>query len=416
MNKIKTTFRALSNPNFRLFAAGQVLSLTGTWMQQLAMGWLVYRLTHSSVALGLYGFVSYLPTFVFTPFGGAIADRWNRHRVLIITQILAMAEALLMAYLTLSGQIQMWQILLLGFFLGVLNAGAMPVQQAFIVDMLDKKEDTANAIALNASMVNMARLVGPAIAGLVVAWHGEGLCFLLNGLSYIAVILSLALMKVTCRPPSVDPGRVWDSVKEGFHYSFSFLPIRVVLILMATLSLAVAPTVTMMPVLTREMLHRGADIMGMLMASSGIGAMTGAIYLASRRTVDGLSQRLAMAMGISGLGLMAFSLSHTVWLSALLMVIMGFGMMVQMAASNIFLQTVVDEAKRGRVMSIYIMSFMGLMPFGSLLAGYLINHIGLQETLILNGLACLTGSGILITMMPRFQAQIRPLCPKADPV
>ncbi len=404
---LKLTFRALHHRNYRLFFGGQSISLIGTWMQQIAVNWLVYRLTQSAFLLGTVGFASRIPTFLFASFAGVLVDRWNRHRLLVATQILAMIQAFLLAALVLTGTIAVWHIILLSVFLGFVNAFDVPVRQAFVVDMIDKKEDLGNAIALNSSMVNGARLVGPSIAGMLIATVGEGICFLLNGLSFVAVIISLLAMKITSEKRGVKDIPVWEGLKEGFTYSFSFSPIRSVLLLLALVSLMGMPYMVLMPVFARDIFHGGAHTLGFLMAGSGCGALAGAIYLASRKSVLGLGRIIVIASSFFGIGLIAFSLSRLFWLSLLLMMLIGSGMMVQMASSNTVLQTIVEEDKRGRVMSFYTMAFMGMVPFGSLLAGSLASTIGAPETIMIGGISCILGSIIFAIKLPSLRRMTR---------
>lgn len=390
--------RALRHRNYRLFFGGQSISLIGTWMQRLALSWLVYRLTGSALLLGLVSFVSQLPTFVLAPFAGVWSDWGNRQRILIFTQALAMLQAGVLAALVLTSAIAVWQVVLLGIFLGLVNAVDMPVRQAFVVEMIEDREDLGNAIALNSSMVNGARLIGPSIAGVLVGALGEGVCFLLNSLSYLPVIAALAAMRVKPRGPRAGAVRlrVWAELREGFDYAFRSPPIRAILLLLAVVSLLGMPYTVLMPVFAREVLHGGPSTLGFLMGAVGFGALLGAIYLASRRGVLGLGRFIALASTIFGLGLIAFSLSRRLWLSLALLLIAGFGMTAQAAASNTVLQTIVAEDKRGRVMSLYTMAFMGMFPFGGLLAGGLAGLIGPTETVLLGGASSIL-SALLFT-------------------
>jgi MFS family permease len=406
---LKIMFRSLHYRNYRLFFGGQSLSLIGTWIQRIALPWLVYRLSGSPFLLGLVAFTSQIPTFLLSPFAGVATDRWNRHRILILTQILAMIQALALAVLFFSGSIKVWHIILLGTFLGCVNALDMPARQAFVVEMVDKKEDLGNAIALNSSMVNSARLLGPSIAGVLIAAVGEGMCFLLNGLSYLFVIASLLLMHVAPPQNKLQDTRVWQGFKEGFSYVFGFPPIKFSILLLGLVSLMGMPYVVLMPVFVKEILHGGPHTFGFLMGASGIGALAGAFYLASRKSVLGLEKIIPLSAAIFGCGLMAFAFSRVFWLSLPLMFASGLGLIMQMASSNTILQTVVDDDKRGRVMSFYAMAFFGTLPVGSLLAGSLASRLGAPNTLIIGSASCVLGAFIFATKLPQLKKMIHPI-------
>jgi MFS family permease len=403
------TFRALRSRNYRLFFAGQGISLVGTWMQRIAMSWLVYRLTHSALLLGIAGFAGQIPTFLLAPLAGALADRWNRRRTLIVTQTLAMIQAAILAVLVMTRTIEVWHVIALAIVLGAVNAFDMPVRQSFIVQMIERKDDLGNAIALNSSIVNAARLLGPSAAGILIAVFGEGICFLSNALSYLAVIAALAAMRIA--PSAARPAdrRVVDSVKEGFSYAFGFLPIRAIILLLALVSLMGMPYQILMPVFAADVLGGGAHTLGFLMGASGLGALVGTVYLASRKSVRGLSLVIAASAAVFGIGLVAFSFSRVVWLSLALMFIAGLGMMVQMASSNTLLQTVVDEDKRGRVMSFYTMAFMGMAPFGSFLAGALAARIGAPGTLLAGGCVTIAGAALFATKLRSMREALHPM-------
>jgi MFS family permease len=373
-NSLKLIFRALSHRNYRLFFGGQGISLIGTWMQQIAMSWLVYRLTDSALLLGVVGFTSRIPTFLLASLAGVLADRWNRHRVLVITQTLSMIQAMILAILVLTGAIAVWHIIFLSLSLGLINALDIPTRQSFVVDMIEKREDLGNAIALNSSIVNGARLIGPSVAGMLIATLGEGMCFLLNGLSFIAVIFALLAMKITPKKREAQSSKVFQGLKEGFSYAFGFAPIRSVLLLLGLVSLMGMPFTVLMPIFAEKILHGGPQALGFLSGATGVGAIAGSIYLASRKSVLGLGRIIVISSNLFGIGLIGFSLSRLFWLSLLMMLLTGFGMMVEMASSNTVLQTIVEEDKRGRIMSFYTMAFMGMVPFGSLLAGTLADN------------------------------------------
>ena len=391
---LKLIFRTLRYRNYRLFFAGQCISLIGTWMQQIALSWLVYRLTHSVFLLGMVGFVSQFPTFLFAPFAGVLSDRLNRHHILIFTQSMSMLLAMTLAVLVLTGTIAVWHILLLTLFLGCVNALDIPTRQSFVIYMIDKREDLGNAIALNSAMFNGARFLGPSVAGLLIAAVGEGICFLLNGLSYLAVIAALLSMKL---PPvhseSIKANMLHD-FKEGLAYTFGSQPIRSILLLLALTSFMGVPYAVLMPAFARDILHGGPHTLGFLMSATGAGALLGAVYLASRRSIIGLGKIIPITAGIFGMGLIGFSLSRILWLSLLLMFIAGFGIMVQVASSNTLLQTIVDDNMRGRVMSFFAVSFMGMAPFGSLLAGSLAGIMGVANTLMMGGIFCVMGATV----------------------
>jgi MFS family permease len=408
-NGLKMIFRSLRYRNYRLFFGGQSLSLIGTWIQRIAMPWLVYHLSGSVFLLGLVGFAGQIPTFLLAPFAGVLSDRWNRYHILMATQTLAMIQALILAFLFFSGAIRVGHIVFLSVILGCINAFDIPSRQAFVIEMVEKHEDLGNAIALNSSMVNSARLLGPSIAGLLIASTGEGVCFLINGLSYIFVIASLAFMKVRPRNKKTGDSHILQSMKEGFSYTFGFAPIRSIILLLGLSSLMGMPYAVLMPVFAKEILHGGSHTFGFLMGASGTGALTGAIYLASRRTVQGLEKIIPLAAGLFGIGIVAFSFSRLFLLSLILMVATGLGMMLQMASSNTLIQTIVDEDKRGRVMSIYAMAFMGTVPFGSFLAGSLASLVGAPNTLRIGGVLCILGALMFANRLADLRKMIHPV-------
>ena len=406
---ITTIFRALAHRNYRLFFSGQSISLVGTWMQQIATSWLIFDLTHSAFLLGIVNFASRIPTFLLASFAGVLVDRWNRHRILVVTQILSMIQALALAFLVMSDRIEVWQIIGLSLILGLINALDIPARQAFVIDMVETKEDLGNAIALNSSMVNGARLIGPSIAGLLIATLGEGVCFLLNGLSFIPVIASLLAMKIRPDVKTKKNTKVLQGLKEGVRYAFGFPPIRAVLLLLALVSFTGMPYTVLMPIFAEQILHGGPQALGFLMGATGVGALAGAMFLASRKNVLGLGRIIVFASSVFGLGLIAFSLSRMFWLSMVLMPITGFGMMVQMTSSNTILQTIVEEDKRGRIMSFYTMAFMGMVPFGSLFAGSVAHTIGAPATVAIGGIACIVGSFAFARKLPSLRKLARPI-------
>ena len=413
--------RALRHRNYRLFFAGQGISLVGTWMTRVATGWLVYRLTDSAWMLGVVSFAGQIPTFVLAPFAGVMVDRWDRHRVLVVTQVLALVQSALLAAFTLSGTIRIGHVVALSLFQGLINSLDMPARQAFVVEMIEEREDLPNAIALNSTVVNAARLVGPGVAGLVIAAWGEGWCFVSDAVSYVPVVASLLAMRLRPRPAQRAPGPMWGELREGFRYAAGFAPIRALLLLLALASLMGMPYMVLMPVIAEQGLHGGAHTLGFLMAASGLGALAGALFLASRRSVLGLGRTTAVAAFVFGAGLVAFSRSRSLALSLLLQAPIGAGMMVQLAATNTLLQTLVDEDKRGRVMSFYAMALFGTIPFGSLLAGALAHRIGTSQTLLLGGLACAGGALLFLRRLPELRRAAHPvyvnrgLLPSIDP-
>ena len=406
---LKTMFRSFRYRNYRLFFSGQGISLIGTWIQRIATPWLVYHQTNSPFLLGLVGFAGQIPTFLIAPFAGVLTDRWNRYHILIATQIAAMLQASALTLLYFGGNIQIWQIVLLNIFLGCVNAFDVPARQSFVVEMVEKREDLGNAIALNSSMVNGARIIGPSIAGVLIALTGEGVCFLINAISYLFVIASLLMMKVKPRKPVTKETHVIKELKEGIAYAIAFTPIKYIIILLATVSLMGMSYTVLMPVFAKEILHGGAHTFGFLMGATGLGAISGALYLASRKSVIGLCRIIPVAAGLFGAGLIAFSFSRFLVLSMALLVVSGLGMMLQMASSNTILQTVVDDDKRGRIMSFYTMAFMGTAPFGSFLAGSLAKFKGTPNTILIGGIICITGALLYTRKLKDIQNMIRPV-------
>ncbi len=406
---LKSIYRALQHRNYRLFFGGQSISMIGTWMQIIAVNWLTFRLTHSMFLLGVVGFTSRIPTFVLAPFAGVLIDRWNRHRILVVTQILSMIQALLFALLILTDTIAIWHIIFLSLLLGIINTLDQPTRQTFVIDMVENEEDLGNAIALSSSIGTSARFIGPSIAGILIATVGEGICFLLNGLSFIAVIMSLLAMKIIPKKSQRKSTPVWQGLKEGFDYAFGFSPIRSMLLLLALVSLMAMPYMVLMPAFARDILHGDAHTYGFLMAAEGFGALAGAIYLASRKSVLGLERIIVIGSGLFGMGLIIFSLSRVYWLSLLLMIFVGFGIMLSVVPCNTALQTIVEEDKRGRVMSFFTMAFFGMMPFGSLLAGSLANKIGAPATIMIGGISCILGSALFAIKLSSFRSLMRPI-------
>jgi MFS family permease len=390
-------------------------------MTRMATSWLVYRLTGSAFLLGVVGFAGQIPTFLLAPFAGVWVDRLNRRHVLIVTQVLAMLQSLALAVLTLTHRINIHEIIALSALQGLINAFDMPGRQTFLVEMVEDKEDLGNAIALNSSMVNLARLVGPSLAGAVIAISSEGYCFLIDGISYVAVIFSLALMRLNPAEIKHSADSMLVQLREGWTYVSTSAPIRIILLLFAVVSLMGWPFTVLMPIFAGTVLHGGPHTLGFLMGGVGVGALISAISLAVRKTVLGLGKMIPLSTAAFGCGLIGFGLSRYFWLSLLLMLVCGFGMMQQMAASNTIIQTIVEDGKRGRVMSFYTVAFVGMAPFGSLLAGALAHTIGAPYTVMFSGACCIAGAAWFAARLPAVREGIRPIyrnlgiLPGADP-
>jgi MFS family permease len=405
---LRTTLRALRHRNFQLFFGGQLISLVGTWMQNIAQDWLVYRLTGSSLLLGTVAFASQIPIFLLAPVAGIVADRWNRHRIVIATQTASMVLALTLATLTLSGVVRIWEIMVVASLLGVVNAFDIPARQSFLIEMVGR-DDLLNAIALNSSMFNSARIIGPAIAGIVVATVGEGWCFFANGISYIAVIAGLLMMRLTKRTELQKHGSPLENMIEGFRFARHTAPVQALLLLTGFVSLAAMPYTVLMPIFAGRILHGGARELGLLMMMTGVGALLGALTLASKPGVSGLGKWVWMAATGFGTSLILFSLSRHLWLSLLLLMPTGFGMMVQMGATNTLLQVMVPDRLRGRVMSLYSMMFIGMGPIGALLGGAAAARIGASWTVAIGGVVCLAGGAIFARRLPAMRGAARQL-------
>jgi MFS family permease len=405
---VSSPFRALRSRNYRLFFIGQGISLIGWWMTRLATSWLVYRLTDSEFLLGLVAFASQVPSLVLPPLVGVWLDRWDRHKVLIVAQVLSMLQSLALAALTLSGHINMTWILGLSLLQGIVSAVEIPTRQSFVVRMIDDRADLSNALALNSSNFNATRLVGPAIAGFVVAAVGEGYCFLIDGLSYIAVIWGLLSMRITPDERSATPRRIGQEFREGWHYVAQSTPIRSLLIFLAAIGILSAPYSVLTPVLAGRMLGGGAHTLGMLMAATGVGALTCAVRLVLRPSVVGLGRLMAMAVMAFGAACTALGSSPWLWLSMALMTVTGYGLMYQVVATNTIVQTIVDDDKRGRVMSFYTIALAGSGPIGSLLSGSLAEAIGVQATYAVSGGSCLLMALWFWRQLPAIRAAVRP--------
>jgi MFS family permease len=406
---ISHAWAALRHRNFRLFVSGQSISLIGTWMTRLATSWLVWRLTHSALLLGVVGFAGQILTFVLAPFAGVWVERMDRRKLLVWTQALAAVQSLAMAALTLSGKITIAEVIGLASLQGLINAFDMPGRQSFVVQMVEDRADLGNAIAINSSMVNAARLVGPALAGIVIGAFGEGWCFFIDGMSYFAVIVSLLMMRVKPLDVKRHTATMFEQMREGWSYVSNFRPIRTVLLLFAVLSLMGWPYAVLLPIFASQVLHGGAHTLGWLTGASGVGALVSALSLALRRSVVGLTRNIQVAAAMFGAGLILFGMSHVLWLSLLLMLLVGYGMMQGLTASNTIIQTLVPEDKRGRVMSYYTMAFVGMAPFGSLLAGGLAHWLGAPHTVMITGACCIAGCAWFTWELPKVRSVMRPI-------
>ncbi len=409
LGSISHAWRALRHRNFKLFVSGQSISLIGTWMTRLATSWLVWRLTHSPLMLGIVGFTGQIMTFLLAPFAGVLIERMDRRKLLIWTQVLSCIQSLALAALTLGKMITLPEILALSVMQGLINAFDMPGRQSFLVQMVEDRSDLGNAIAINSSMVNAARLVGPALAGIVIGAFGEGWCFAIDGISYLAVIASLLLMRI--QPLEIPRATLTmpEQLKEGWTYVSTFRPVRTILLLFCLLSLMGWPFMVLLPIFASTVLHGGPHTLGLLTGASGVGALVSAASLAVRKNVRGLTRMIQIAAAVFGIGLILFGLSHVLWLSMAMLLLVGFGMMQSAAASNTVIQTLVPEDKRSRVMSYYTMAFVGMAPFGSLLAGGLAHYLGAPHTVILTGSACIAGSLWYTLELPKIRKVMRPI-------
>jgi MFS family permease len=407
--QISHAWRALRYRNFKLFFFGQSISVIGTWMTRLATTWLVYHLTHSALLLGVVSFAGQIVSFALGPVAGVWIERVNRRKLLVWTQAAAAVQSLAMAVLTLAHVITLWEIIALTALQGVVNAFDMPARQAFLVQMVEDRNDLGNAIAINSSMANGARLIGPAIAGLVIAAVGEGWCFLIDGISYFAVIASLLLMRIKPLDFQLSKASMFEQMREGWDYVRTFRPIRSILLLFSLVSLMGYSYAVLLPIFAGQVLHGGATTLGWLTAASGVGALASALSLAVRKSVVGLTRMLQIATVMLGCALILFGLSHTLWLSLVLMAIVGFGMIQAASVSNTIIQSLVPEDKRARAMSYYTMAFFGSAPFGSLLAGVLAHRIGAPHTVFVTGAFCIAGSVWFTFEQPKIKAVMRPI-------
>jgi MFS family permease len=409
MSTLRTTLRALEHRNFRLFMTGQFLALIGYWMQNIAQSWLLYRLTDSATLLGILGFASSVPILLLAPVAGLWSDRANLHRLMFTIQILEMLQAVALAVLAVSGLIEPWHIVLLSMTLGILVAFELPVRHAYLLELVGGKADLPNAVALTSMMANTGRLVGPALAGIMIAWIGEAGCFVLNALSFIAVIISFLMIRVvpSVRAPHHAP--LWHGLREGVRYIWQSLPIKLLLGVLAVVALLATPYMALMPVIVREALGGDAEQMGFLVGTAGLGALTGTVYLASRRHVPGLVKIVVRSSFGAGIALMLLGWSGNVWLALPLLAVVGFGILVTSVSVNMILQVIVDDDKRGRVMSFYTAAFLGMAPFGALIGGALADLIGVRATLTLGGIGCAATAVYLSRQRPQLRAHLQPI-------
>ena len=407
--KFKVIFRSLKYRNYKLFFYGQSVSLIGTWMQRITIPWLVYKMTGSVFLLGITAFAGQIPSIFLSPFAGVVTDMLSRYKVLLWSQVFSMIHAFLLAGLVLTGNIMIWQIIFLSFIIGCINTFEIPARHSFVIEMVERKEDLGNGIALNSLMFNGARLIGPSIAGILLAAAGEGICFLLNGFSFLFVIISLKMMRLEKKDPVTKKTDIIKELKEGFSYTFGFLPIRHLILLLGLVNMMVMFYSTLMPVFAKEILGGDSHTYGFLIGAAGFGALMGALFLASRETVLKLGRIVPAAVIVFGSGLVILSFSRIFILSLLVMVFVGMGLMLQAAASNTILQTIADDDKRGRVMSFYTMAIMGTAPFGSLMAGSLAKTIGTPYTIFIGGLVSITGALFFLRKLPELKKLVRPI-------
>lgn len=407
--RLHSPLRALSSRNLRLLYLGQGISLMGSYLQQAAISWLVYRLTGSAIMLGTLAFASQIPTLFLAPLAGVLADRWNLRHMLFVAQLLALSQAVLLAVCVLTGMVQVWHLVALSLFLGTITAFETPARQSFLIDLVDSPANLSNAIALNSSMINAARLIGPSLAGILISTAGEGICFVLNAASYLPIVAVLLAIRASRREPVRQSTGILSGLQEGFRYAFGFPPIRSVLVLAAISSLAGMPFTVLLPLFAKEVFGGGPGTYGILMSAVGSGALAGTVYLASRKKPIGLSPLLPVTMAAFGTGLVLFSFCRTLEVALPFLAIAGFGGMALGSSSNATIQSLVDEDKRGRVVSIFIMSVIGLAPFGSMLAGTLAHRFGPRQTIFFAGICCLAGAFNFARNLSRFHRQVTPI-------
>ncbi len=413
--RLRQLFSALESRNYRLFFAGQIISLIGSWMTTTASLWLVYHLSSSAFLLGVVGFASQIPIFFLAPFAGVLVDRVNRHGLLVGTQVCAMLQSFALAAFALTGTIGIPHLIVLSLAQGLINAVDMPVRQALVVEFVERKEHLGNAIALNSSLFNLARLIGPALAGFVIAGFGPGFCYLVDGLTYVAVIAALLAMRLRKRPARQAQQHPWIELKQGFHYAYHFAPIRALILLVAAISAIGFSYTVLTPIFARDVFRGDARTLGYLMSASGIGALSGALYLGMRTTVRGLGKVIAFGGAAMGVGLIGFSSSRWLPLSLVCLTLTGMGGVLLMASSNTLVQTLVEDDKRGRVMSIFSMAFTGTMPVGNLIVGYLSSRWGTLVTLLASGVSCIVIAGLFFRAIPKLRAAAAPVLARMDP-
>lgn len=406
---LRNTLRALRHRNFRLFIAGQMCSLIGYWMQNIAQSWLLYRLTESTTLLGVLAFAGSVPILVLAPFAGLWSDRANLHRLMFTIQILEMFQAAALAALAVSGIIAPWHIVTLSILLGILVAIELPVRHAYLLELVGDKADLPNAVAVTSMMANTGRLIGPAVAGVAIAWIGEAGCFVINTISYVAVVVTFLMIRVQSRPRPIAPASVLQGLSEGLRYAWNSVPIRILLLMLAMTGFLATPYAALMPALTRDVLQGGAEEMGFLVGAAGLGGVAGTVYLASRRNVRGLVRVIIYAILSAGTALALLSWSSRMWMALPLLVVIGFCILVTSVSVNMILQTIVDDEKRGRVMSLYTAAFLGVSPFGSLAAGAIADAIGVTATLTLAGACCAAGALYLARKRAEIGKHIRPI-------
>jgi len=404
--------RALRHPNFALFMSGQIFALIGYWIQQIALAWLVYRLTGSATLLGVLAFAANVPILLLAPFAGLWSDRFNRHRMMLATQILEMAQAITLTVLAFSGAIAVWHIIALTAFLGMCVAVELPVRHAYLLELVGGKDDLPNAVATTSLVANCGRLIGPVVAGVLISRYSEATCFLINSLTYIAVLVTFAFIRVKQQPSTGAHAPMWRGLGEGFVYAWRVVPIRLLLMLLAAVALTAAPYNALMPAIVHELFAGDAQTLGFLVGAAGMGAVAGTLLLSMRRNVRGLLRFILLAALAVGAALTALSLSRWLPASIALMSVIGFGILVVTVSTNMILQTIVDDDKRGRVMSLYTAAFLGVAPLGSLLAGMFADRIGAATTVLIGGILCLLTGAAIARVLPALRAHIRPIYAK----